>query len=536
MRSLVRLIGTACLGLLASSAAVGCSSETEPDAVEGVGTEDDLTSITARSRKLEFVGTVYVDAAASADVILQTVRSQAQTAFGPLRTAEIAVNSRELKEVDPATFVKRPVKVVDASVAGDAGRDMLEVKYTYRDDAVVALKYARRSVVPLALMNPSYRSQTDRILKECTPNDEHSRDFISSAWYVFEPSLAQCQTAMQAEQKKVDADRAKLTDKKNQVAKSEVERLYIPIQARLGADKTNRGASYPDYHRLYKGGVKADKLIVSLVYGYIDHKPPSEAAGDFNWGELMTTLGEVMEAQGEYKIVPTTGGVESPDLSSFTLKSGKKVSPSLKELVSLHGWGPAPLGLTSEEKNELENQFAARVTKKWFTIEKTFSVAIGSEPAKDVGVQFLVYYGADSDSRPHKFATKNSDVFLYNGHSYIGFGPLDPRNFTKDDFAQSYQILWVDGCVSYNYYEKDYIPLKANGTKDLDLITNGVEAPSWRSGHAMGQFLVTFLNGKGASYKELLQSAADTEALRVVDGELDNEFRPDRTKLVVTPR
>lgn len=536
MRSLARVIGSACLSILTGAAALGCASETAPDAGEGVGSEDDLTSITARSRKLEFVGTVFVDAAASPETILQTVRAQAQTAFGPLRTAEVAVNSRELKEVDPATFVKRPVKVVDPGIAGDPGKDMLEVKYTYRDDAVVAVRYARRSVVPLALMNPSYRSQTDRILRECTPNDQHARDFISSAWYVFEPSLSQCQSAIQAEQKTVDADRKKLTDKQHQVAKSEVDRLYIPIQARLGADKTNRGASYPDYHRLYKGGVKADKLIVSLVYGYIDHKPASEAAGDFNWGELMTTLGEVMEAQGEYKVVPTTGSVETADLSSFTLASGKKVTPSLKELISLHGWGPPPLGLSQAEKSELENQFAARVTKKWFTIEKTFSVAIGNEAPRDVGVQFLVYYGADSDARPHKFATKNSDVFLYNGHSYIGFGPLDPRNFTKDDFAQTYQILWIDGCVSYNYYEKDYIPLKANGTKDLDLITNGLEAPSWRSGHAMGQFLITFLNGKGSSYKDLLQSAADTEALRVVDGELDNEFRPDRMPLVVTPR
>ncbi len=527
MLALRRFLGPALLGLLASTAA--CTSEA--DSASGVaGEEEDLTSITARSRKLEFVGTVYVDANASPETILQTVRSQAQTAFGPLRTSEIAVNSRELKDVDPTTFVKRPVKVVDTSVPGDAGRDMVEVKYTYRDDAVVALKYARRSAVPLALLNPGYRSQLDRILKECTPNDEHSREFLSTAWYVFEPSIGTCQTAMQAEQKVIDTDRAKLTDARAQVTKSEVDRLYLPIQAKLGADKTNRGASYPDYHRLFKGGVKENKLVISLVYGFIDHKPPSEAAGDFNWGELMTTLQEVMAAQGEYKIVPSP---DAPDLSSFTLKSGAKVSPSFKDLVSLHGWGQSSSNLSYEDKQDLENQFAARVTKKWFTIERAVKVQIGQEPERDFGIQFLVYYGAESDSRPHKFATKNSDVFLYNGHSYIGFGPLDPRNFTREDFSGGYQILWVDGCVSYNYYEKDYIPLKANGTKDLDLITNGVEAPSWRSGHAMGQFLVTFLNGKGASYKDLLEAARDTEALRVVDGELDNEFRPEKYPLTI---
>jgi hypothetical protein len=534
MRSFHRALGACFLSFLATTA--GCSAEPEATA-GGVGDEDDLTSVTARSRKLEFVGTVYVEANASPDMILSAVRAQSQTAFGPLRTSEIAVNSRELKEVDPTTFVKRPVKVVDTSRPGDAGRDMLEVKYTYRDDAVVAVKYARRSTVPLALLSPAYRAQLDRILKECTPNDEHSREFLSTAWYVFEPSLGQCQSAMQTEQKAVDAARAKLADPRAQVAKSEVDRLYLPIQAKLSADRTNRGASYPDYQRLFKGGVKQDKLVVSLVYGFIDHKPPSEAAGDFNWGELMTTLQEVMAAQGEYKLVPASAGADAPDLSSFKLASGKTVTPTLKQLVALHGYGTeSDLGLSSSEKSELENLFAARVTKKWFTIERAVKVQVGAEPARAFGIQFLVYYGADSDSRPHKFATKNSDVFLYNGHSYIGFGPLDPRNFTKDDFAQSYQILWVDGCVSYNYYEKDYIPLKTNGTKDLDLITNGVEAPSWRSGHAMGQFLVTFLNGKGASYRDLLLAAQDTEALRVVDGELDNEFRPAKFPLTITPR
>src|SRR6185436_4551709 len=97
-------------------------------------------------------------------------------AFGPLRTAEAAVNSRELKEIDTSTFVKRTVKVVDTATANDPGRDMLEVKYTYKDNAVVGLSYADKSTMSLAVMSPGYRSQTERILKECTPNDKHSRE------------------------------------------------------------------------------------------------------------------------------------------------------------------------------------------------------------------------------------------------------------------------------------------------------------------------------------------------------------------------
>lgn len=515
------------LSLIAGTAA--CAADTnEADPAVG-GDEEDLTSITARSRSFEFVGTVYVEPGANDAAILQAVRTQSQTAFGPLRTAEAAVNSRELKEIDTTTFVKRPVKVVDTNVANDAGRDMLEVKYTYKDNAVVAVSYASRTSMPLALMNPSYRAQTDRILRECTPNDEHSREFSSQIWYVFEPSLSQCQEAIRGEQTKVDEARNKLRDPRAQVAKAETERLYIPITAKLGADKTNRGSSYPEYHRLYKGGVKADKLVISLVYGLIDHENNGPEK-DYNWGELMTTLSETMATGGEWSVVQ---GPDAVDLKSFTLASGKKVdNASIKDLVGLKAGG-SRLALSSTEKQELQKLFAQRIDRKWIAIEKKIKVKVGTEAERDFGIQLLVYYGASSNSAPHKYATKNSDVFLYNGHSSIGYGPLDPRNFTAADFPTSYQILWVDGCVSYNYYHKDYIPLKEGGTKNLDLITNGVEAPSWRSGHAMGQFLITLLNGKGASYKDLLTAARDTEALRVVDGETDNQFTPARYAVTI---
>lgn len=518
------------LASFCATGAIACVSEEEATNAE-TGDENDLTSITARSRTLEFVGTVYVAPGASQDQILQTVRTQAQTAFGPLRTADLAVSSRELREIDTSTFVKRPVKVVD--VASGSSSDMLEVKYTYKDNAIVGLRYSRRTTAPLALMSPNYREQTDRLLRECTTNDSHARDFATSGWYIFEPTLPQCQDAIRAEQEKIAADRRKLTDARTQVTKSDADRLYLPITAKLGADKTNRGASYPDYQRLYKGGVKSDKLVISLVYGLIDDGARATPSGDYNWGELMTTLGEVMDAQGELKVA---AGPDNVDLSRFQLRSGKVVqNPSFKDLVDLK-LGRSAIALSATDKKELEKLFAERIYRKWIAVEKPIKVAIGNEAPRDFAVQFLVYWGAESDARPHKYATKNSDVFLYNGHSSIGYGPLDPRNFTAADFAKSYQILWVDGCVSYNYYHKDYIPLKEGGTQNLDLITNGIEAPSWQSGHAMGQWLTRFLDGSGSSYKTLLQAASDTEAMRVVDGELDNEFRPDRFRISITGR
>jgi hypothetical protein len=67
-------------------------------------------------------------------------------------------------------------------------------------------------------------------------------------------------------------------------------------------------------------------------------------------------------------------------------------------------------------------------------------------------------------------------------------------------------------------------------------VTNGLEAPAWRGGLANGQFLVKLLDGRASSYRDLLLAAEATEALRVVDGELDNEYRPDRYRITITAR
>jgi hypothetical protein len=163
-------------------------------------------------------------------------------------------------------------------------------------------------------------------------------------------------------------------------------------------------------------------------------------------------------------------------------------------------------------------------------------VQIGTAPAQSFTLEIQAYFGSESDATPHKRAIKTSDVFLYNGHSYIGYGPLDPSNFSASDFPSSYQIIFVDGCVSYNYYEKDYLPLKSGGTKNLELITNGLEAPAWHSGYALGKFISRMFDGTQASYLDLLTAANATDSLRVVDGEIDNKYSPAATPIKLSNR
>ncbi len=520
--SLVRL---SLLSLFAvSSIACAAAHDADVDPETEAAIDEELTSATALSRALTFQGVVYVAESASDTLILSTVRRQTQTMFGALRTTSIGVNSRELKEVDPKTFVKTKVAVVDPKTG--VSTPMQKVTYRYNDMAVVPKSMARRSALPLALLGGSYASQSERVLKECTANDSHARDFATSLWYVFEPSLSQCKAAIATEQKAIDAHKVSV----GQVSKLEVERLYIPTTVRLAGNKTNNSASYPEYDRLWSGGVKPNTLVIGLVNGLIDHDhgDPVDDSGYRDWLETIREVSKVRPGMKVTKIEP------AEDLTTVTVNGKTHTGLSFDKAIQweLDGTG-YPAGVTWSDRKAIESAYGKKLYRHWITLSVPVTVKIGAAAPKTSTLEILTYFGAESDSAPHKKAIKNSDVFIYNGHSYIGYGPLDPSRFTASDFPASYQILFIDGCVSYNYYEKDYIPLKPGGTRNLDLITNGLEAPSWRSGWALGQFLGKLVNGKQVSYLELLKSASATDELRVVDGELDNLYSPTKTPITV---
>jgi hypothetical protein len=99
----------------------------------------------------------------------------------------------------------------------------------------------------------------------------------------------------------------------------------------------------------------------------------------------------------------------------------------------------------------------------------------------------------------------------------------------------------MNGCVSYNYYEQDYFPLKAGGTANLELITNGLESWVNESGPAMGRLVGSLIDGKMNSYQNVLKAGQfqgygyswGQDALRVVDGELDNKYSPSKSKITI---
>ncbi len=523
------------LSLFATATTAACAAPSD-DGAPVDGDEDDLTSLTARQRKLEFAGYVYV-AEGTPDVsIVSAIKRQTQSAFGALREANVGVNSRELKDVDPSTFLKTPVDVVDPANKTAPARKMIKVAYTFKDDAVVPVPMANRSAISLGLLTGGYQMQSDRILKECTSGDAHAREFQSSIWYVFDPSKSGCKQAMATEQQKIDADRQGLTA--NQVPLSEVNRLYLPMTANLKSVRQSTTPKYPEYDRLYAGGVEPGKLVIGMVSGMMAdwaagerHEVYEDAGYEMWYGGLR----ELFKARPGFKLV-SVEGVADP--LTYTVAGKQAKFGSFDEMISFELDYATPAGANGVDRNELRKTIANTLVRHWVTFEAPAQVTIGAE-TKPLTIKVQSYFGAETDATPHKRGIKTSDIFVYNGHSYIGYGPLDPSRFRKEDFPASYQVLMINGCVSYNYYEKDYIPLKEGGTKNLDLVTNGLESWVNESGEAMGRFVGAFIDGKTNSYQDILRASQFTyygydwgmDALRVVDGELDNKYSPKKTAI-----
>ncbi|HEY8077552.1 MAG TPA: hypothetical protein VIF62_25675, partial [Labilithrix sp.] len=501
---------------MALAVLAGCSS-----ASDDATSDDDLTSLSARSRVLTFEGVVYVDTRAGDPAITAAAQIQTKTAFGALLNSNIAVNDRELKTIDPQTFVKRRVQVVDTTKANDPGTPMLEVRYTYTDAAVVPVALADHTSIALALLANGGDKHEDDVRVACTKDDAETREDIKNGflWYDWDPSKGACRTAIGREQKAIDDAEAALSDPKNMIARSRVDRVYLPATMRLARADTATKPTYPEYDRLYTGGVKDGMLVVGLLDGRLSHEH-TEAATDDGWPEWLSTLDEVFKARPGFQFVSLDSG---EDLFTTTVNGNKYTGYTFDDIIHWTLYGDQwPKGMPPGDRDNIRIAVGKKLDNHWLVFDEKVNVAIADKPARAFTHRLRTLFGADEDPTPHRDAIRNSDVVVYNGHSYIGYGPLDPSNFRPETFSPGYQILFFDSCVSYNYYEQDFFKLKPGGSKNLDMITNGIEAPEYLSGAMDGKFIAKLLDGSMASYQDLLAAAKRTDSLRVVDGEIDN--------------
>ena len=132
-------------------------------------------------------------------------------------------------------------------------------------------------------------------------------------------------------------------------------------------------------------------------------------------------------------------------------------------------------------------------------------------------------------------------MFVYSGHSHLGSGPLDPSNYRASDFPNRYQIMMINSCVSFNYYNQ-FFRMHPGGTANLDTITNGIEVYLEGAGLSSARLMLSLMDGRFRNYHDILmemrvdlpwETAHDPN--RVADGELDNQFTQAAFPMTLAP-
>lgn len=530
---------SAVLSLFAALGLAACAAPTAGGAEDPSVEDDALTGVTSAERGIHFEGRVYVDEGANDDVVRGAIARQVKTALGALRQPKVSLNDRAARaNVDPAKWTRVAVDVVDAS--GKKVARKLRVTYRYDDRAVVTNALAKRSTVDFVMLADDYTLHAEPLKKDCTDDPTTETD---SLWYHFMPQTTACRARITAEGQAVTAAAQKLAP--GTVSVAEAGRWFLPVTARLDPVKAGSAAA-PEYDRLFGVGTDKSQVIVYAFFGVDrDETDPDDALGV----EAARFLRTILRARPNLRPVHTAPFTWLLDFSVDGKKlEGITYDRALGWVVDKTGY-PAEVGADAGKIRALRQQVVQKLAERWIYWDLPVSVRDAAGREKTVTVELRTFYGYEdgsADARQHAQwrymeAFWYGDVFLYNGHSHFGHGPLEPTNYGAGNWNDRYQIMMVNSCLSFNYYQKDFLDMKPGGSKNLETIVNGLPSWVWGGGDVLARFVDGLLGAK-ATYADLLQSMRlDTpwgekayDPMRVVDGEVDNAYVPAKAPIAVT--
>ncbi|HEX7603355.1 MAG TPA: hypothetical protein VF316_17170 [Polyangiaceae bacterium] len=523
---------------LAAALAVGCSAPSG----DTDSSSDDLTGVTSTERPITFTSFVYVDPSASNGDIQTAIARQVKTALGALREPKVSLDDRAAQSnVDPNKWTLTTLDVVDPANPGAPAKKVLKVTFPYADRAVVTNALASRSAVDFTMLAGDYAGYADTLKKSCS--DDVTTD-TDSLWYHFQPTIPACKTLVAAELSRIQTEQGKLAGHPGAIGPAEAGRWFMPVTAKLGPAKVPATAFAPEYDRLF--GVGTDKSTV-VVYAFFGVDTDETDPDDLLAQEAMKFLRTMLAAQPNFRPTKTEPSVMLLDL----FVDGKQLSNVTYErmfqwLVDKSGY-PAEVGNDATKISALRRQALAKFTERTITWDLPMFVKDSKGSGKNVTVEVRSFYGYEdgsADARQHAQwryleAFWYGDVFLYNGHSHFGHGPLEPTLYGAQNFNDRYQIMLVNSCISFNYYHDDFLRMKPGGSRNLDMVVNGLPSYVLDGGVATGRFFTGLVSGKQPSYTDLLNGMRldypwgekQYDPMRVVDGELDNVFSQAKTPL-----
>jgi hypothetical protein len=533
------LITNTCIALLAAACAVPASSDDPSSA------GDSLTGITGAERAIHFESYVYVQPGASDDAVRTAVARQVKTALGALRAPKVSLNDRASRQnAVPAKWTRQPVTVVDPNDPNAPPRALEKVTFRYDDRAVVTNTLATRSAVDFTLLFDDYTQHDAPLKTDCTDDPTTETD---SLWYHYEPQRASCVARIRAEQQAIGDEARQLGSAPGRIGPKEAARWFIPVTARLDAPQLPASRFSPEYDRLF--GVNDDRALI-VAYAFFGVDKDENDPDDYLAQEAARFHREMLRAQPNLRVTRTEPGTMLLDLWVRGQKLPNVTYDRLFGWILNEGPWPQEVGSDANAIRDLRRQALSKLTERWIYWQLPLDVKTLDGRDKRITLEIRSFYGYEDgspDARQHAQwryleAFWHGDVFLYNGHSHFGHGPLEPTLYRGQNFPQRYQIMLVNSCISFNYYHQDFLDMHPGGSRNLDVVVNGLPSYVWGGGIATARFLGGLVDGTQKSYADLLDGMRldlpwgerGYDPMRVVDGELDNTFSQARTPLTVT--
>lgn len=495
---------------------------------------DDLTGTSSTERPVSFTSWVYVSPSASDTDISAAIAREIKTSLGALRDTKVAFDDRGAQSnLDPSKWTRTLVDVWDPNTQTKTGQ-VLKVTYPYSDKAVVTKALAKQSAVDFTMLAGDYSQHATQLIQSCSDDTTTDTD---SLWYHFAPAIASCQTLIQNEATSIQQEQSKLANHPGVIGPSEAARWFQPVTAKLGAPNAPSQNFSPEYDRLLEN---KSELVVYAFFGVdSDETNPDDILGQ----EAFRFWRTLLAAQPNFRVTKTDPFAMMLD---FFYTDGTKVQNVTYDQI--WKWVLDNTGFPTSDPAQiasLRRQAVAKLAERW--IYWDLPVTVNGQPLTIEVRSFYGYEDGTADARQHAQwryleAFWYGDVFLYNGHSHFGHGPLEPTLYGSQNFNDRYQIMLVNSCLSYNYYHEDFFRMKPGGSKNLEIVVNGSPSYVWGGGQVVANFLSGLISGNEPTYVDLLNATHlnlpwgenDYDPMRVVDGELDNVYSKSKSPITLT--
>ena len=524
--------------LLAALAALPAVACTDPD---DASTGDDLTSVHGLEHTIDFDAFVDVASGASDDVVRGAIHRQLKSALGALRERGIGVADRDAqRNLAAANLVRSSVDVVSGGAT--VGR-VDRVRYHYRDTALVERGRVPTGPIDLTLLFGDYVARATELTPICS--DDAAAD-PGSLWYHFAPARTACRTAIRDEQRAIDLERAPLVAA--QLGARDRDRRFLSTRATL-APVAAAPDTWPEYDQLwgFAGDPARTKLVVYSFFG-VDRDEADPA--DNGLREYLRHQRTLRARLPGLRVVETAPHAW---LLDFWIDGRRLEGVSWDDVERwvIDGAGfPEAVGTDAGKRAALLGQVIEHFSERWIVWQWTVTVRRGAV-SRDMTVEIRTFYGWEDGSPEARLHARwryleafwHGDVFAYTGHSHFGHGPLEPWTYGGGNFANRYQVMLINSCLSFNYYDEDFLAMHPHGSGKLDVVVNGLAAYWHGMGQATAGYIAGLVDGEDRRWRDVLtamrvdvpwQSAYDP--MRAVNGELDNTFTPTAGAIDLTRR